>query len=493
MNSKMPKQPGQIVRRIFSRYLFDLAGELVSVVVPLLTAPYAARVLGPQNIGIKSYANSVVLTFLLFENLGIQAYGRKEVSTLCGNRAGQYQVLLELAAIRCCLFVPVLACYFVMCYFSGANARFFVALTPYLVAELFQLDWYLQGIGNYRLIALKKTVQALGGALLLFGLVKGEDSLTLYLAALSCFSLLLQVTFMLKIFVEERNKILEKLKHREWNLRRHKSAVLKYFFPSLTVSVYTVFDKAMLGMLCTQKIENGYYEYAAMFIHVLKNVFLSWHVIAGTQMNALLRDQKTELAQHMFLSFLKLAAGCAIPISFGLMIIAKPFVCLYLGENYQGTAKLLQIMAPIVCFVALSNCMAEEWVVPHGGIDTVNKITFCGAVLNVILNACLIPQYMAKGAAAASVLAEAVVFALYTLAVRKTVSFGELWQGIYKYLLAGGAMLACLAFFRPYTDGGFVGIAVCVVQGAAVYFLALLLLRDEAVRMIWDQIHRRKM
>lgn len=477
----------QVKRRIVCRYILEMAGELASVSVPLLTAPYAARVLGPGNIGIKSYTRSMVLCFALFGNMGIQLYGRKEISAVFGDKEKRGRIFWELAAVRAVIFIPVLAAYLCMCLAAGGNRHYFLALLPYLAAELFNFDWYLQGIGNYRMIALKKTAISLGGAFVLFAGVKKEGDLASYLLLTSLLSLMVQVASAVKM-----KKNIWKPAYASLALKRHIRPVIVYFFPCLAVSVYTVFDKVMLGMMCRQKMESGYYEYAAMLASVLKNAFLSLNTIVGTQINHFISTKQTAMARSIFLSFMKLVVGLAVPVSFGLAVVAEPLVCAYLGGRYVAAAGLIQIMAPVTGIVALSNCVAEQWVIPHGGIGMVNKATGMGAVLNVSLNALLIPRMKGAGAAAATLLAESVVLGLYLWSVRKEFSLWGILQNIYKYLLAGTAMFFLLQTVRFCSNCGICGIAADIAAGAAVYFLALVLLRDDALLSILDQIRRRK-
>ena len=54
--------------------------QILIMIVPFFTAPYVARVLGSDGIGINSYTNSIVTYFTLFSALGTVAYGTREIS-----------------------------------------------------------------------------------------------------------------------------------------------------------------------------------------------------------------------------------------------------------------------------------------------------------------------------------------------------------------------------------------------------------------------------
>lgn len=54
----------------------SIYGVLI-IILPLLTSPYIARILGAEKIGIYSYTYSVAYYFMLIAMLGIKNYGKK--------------------------------------------------------------------------------------------------------------------------------------------------------------------------------------------------------------------------------------------------------------------------------------------------------------------------------------------------------------------------------------------------------------------------------
>ena len=47
---------------------------------PLITFPYASRILGPEGIGVVNFSNSIISYFLIFAGLGIKNYAAREVA-----------------------------------------------------------------------------------------------------------------------------------------------------------------------------------------------------------------------------------------------------------------------------------------------------------------------------------------------------------------------------------------------------------------------------
>jgi O-antigen/teichoic acid export membrane protein len=66
----------QTQKNIFYNVLLAIS----QVLFPLITFPYLARVLGPDNIGKLNFADSIAKYFILLAALGIPIYGIREVA-----------------------------------------------------------------------------------------------------------------------------------------------------------------------------------------------------------------------------------------------------------------------------------------------------------------------------------------------------------------------------------------------------------------------------
>ena len=64
---------------IKKNYIYNTIYQVLSLITPLITAPYISRVLGSSGVGIYSYTNSIVTYFTLFAALGTASYGQREM------------------------------------------------------------------------------------------------------------------------------------------------------------------------------------------------------------------------------------------------------------------------------------------------------------------------------------------------------------------------------------------------------------------------------
>ena len=66
--------------RIMKNFIFNSCSQLLSIIIPLITAPYLSRVLGPSNIGIESYINAMSQIFYTFGMIGLTNYSTREIA-----------------------------------------------------------------------------------------------------------------------------------------------------------------------------------------------------------------------------------------------------------------------------------------------------------------------------------------------------------------------------------------------------------------------------
>ena len=98
--------------------------------------------------------------------------------------------------------------------------------------------------------------------------------------------------------------------------------------------------------------------------------------------------------------------------------MARESVLLIFGDAYQGTIAPMQMLMPAVLFIGLTNVIGIQILVPFGKEKLVVYSTCGGALVDVILNACLIPVYGATGAAIGTLAAEAVVLIMQLVFLR---------------------------------------------------------------------------
>ena len=61
-------------------FIYNLIYQMLILVIPLVTAPYLASVVGAKGVGIYSYTYSIVYYFMLLTLLGVNNYGNRSIA-----------------------------------------------------------------------------------------------------------------------------------------------------------------------------------------------------------------------------------------------------------------------------------------------------------------------------------------------------------------------------------------------------------------------------
>ena len=97
--------------QIIKNYLYNAFYQIFIIIVPLITTPYLARVLGPTGVGINSYTNSVIQYFVLFGSVGVSLYGNRQVAFVRDNKQKLSQTFYELFFMR---FLTIILAYLLL-------------------------------------------------------------------------------------------------------------------------------------------------------------------------------------------------------------------------------------------------------------------------------------------------------------------------------------------------------------------------------------------
>ena len=68
-----------MAKTIKRNFVYNLLLQISAVLFPIITAPYIARVLDPDGVGIVNFVNTYASYFALFAVLGIPTYGIRVV------------------------------------------------------------------------------------------------------------------------------------------------------------------------------------------------------------------------------------------------------------------------------------------------------------------------------------------------------------------------------------------------------------------------------
>ena len=271
-------------------YIYSLSYQILNLITPLITAPYVARVLGADGVGIYSYTASIMMYFTMVGALGTMNYGTREIARLRDDKSKMSNAFWGIVSITCISSLICLACWMVLIYESTTYKYYFWALTPLLFATMADISWFYTGIEKVSYTVIRNTICKFIGIILLFVFVKQKEDLFLYMIMNSFIQLVGNLSMWTYL-----PKLIEGFKIHELHLVHHLKETMSYFVITIAISLYTVLDKVLIGFITNDNFQNGYYEQATKIINIAKTVsFAALNSIMTARLSYLFKAKKYE-------------------------------------------------------------------------------------------------------------------------------------------------------------------------------------------------------
>ncbi len=444
---------------------YNVAYRMFSVFLPLVTAPYLSRTVGTDGVGLYSLAWSVSYVFCLIGMLGLNDYGVRTIAQVRDNREEldrtfsaiwQMQLLVAGATLVAWLGYVFLV--------AGEEKVIALHLTMMSVSCLVSLDWCLMGLDIFKPIALRNTFVKLAAAACVFLLVKKKEDLWIYGFVWSLATLIgnLMSAASLRGKVTYRPvPIRESLKHLK------PCAVL--FISVLAVNVYRTMDKVMVSAIAGVH-ENGLYENAEKIIYCLSGFISAIGTVMMPKVAHMQKEGATEkIARHIDRS-MELILCMTSAMAFGVAAVADVFAPLFYGEDFRYSGTLMAPLAFTLIMIGFANVIRTQVVLPQKRDHIFVKSVCCGAAVNLIANACLIPSMKSMGAVVGTLMAEMTVPVVQYIILRKELPYGQFLKYVGIYAVFGGIMLGCVRLVKTLVPAEtWLSLGIMTAAGIAVY------------------------
>ena len=454
-------------------FIYNTIYRVLGVMIPLITAPYASRVFGAEGVGINSYVASIAIYFTLFASLGSLTYGQREIAMHRNERQKVSMIFWEIEAL---IFIATIICLFVwaiLIILTKQYQIYFLIQTMTIVSVIFNISWLYSGLEQFKVIVVRNSVIQIIGILFLFIYIKKPEDLPLYMLVSVAANLLgyLSMWSLLKQYVD----LIPLKKLRPF---RHFKGVVEYFIPTIASSVYQYLDKIMLGLMTFDTIENGYYEQTTKIVNMMLGVTISLDVVMESRMSFLFAEGKDDEIKERLQRSMEFTLFISIPITFGICGIAGGFVPWFFGPGYEKVILLLVIYSIIVIFTSINCCLGGQYLTPCGYRNKSTKALIVGSVVNLVLNAILIPYCQSLGATIATLACETVITFLYVHLSKGFMSWSIILRKAAKKLVAATIMLLVVLAIGYGREGNIVLTLIQVLVGVIIYGSLLFVQRD---------------
>ena len=474
MSEKAVKKQG-----LRANFVYNFISQILTLLIPLITTPYLARVLHETGNGQISYASSIITYFTLFATLGFDTYGQRKIAGCQEDKEKKSQVFWEICILKTCC---TLIAYAVLCAilftvgFGETYNRLILLLSIQVIAIPLDIQFLFRGSEDFRSIAIRTIVMRLIGLVCIFAFVKDESDTWVYALCLSVSTVASNLIMWPSLI-----KRIGKCKIGWGTLSVHLKPSLLIFLPMVAITLYSVFDKTMIGLLAENPdYENGCYEQAYKINSV---ALLLVTIISPVMMSRNAHDYEKgdmeSIKRHlMFASSYVWMMG--IPLIVGFAVLSDNLRSWYLGDGYAEVPLLMIIMSVRFISSGFAEIFGTQLFIAIGKEKYQTIATIIAAVINLTLNYFLIQIYGATGAAIATAVCEvSVTLILAILAYRMhIISFRKVLFSCWKYIVAAAVMFVPIFFMQRALGNAIWTFAVIMATGIITCALMLFILRD---------------
>lgn len=142
-------------KSIKKNFLYNVLLNISSIIFPLVTSPYVARVLEPDGIGLYNFANTYANYFALVALLGMPIYGVREVAKVRDEKALLTNLISQLMTISIISTCLITAFYVLSIWIVGQlseNYIIFLLAGFAIYLAPFKINWFYQGLEEFSYI-----------------------------------------------------------------------------------------------------------------------------------------------------------------------------------------------------------------------------------------------------------------------------------------------------------------------------------------------------
>ena len=479
------KQPS-LMMNFFMNAILTMSNSIF----PLITFPYISRIFSADGYGKVQLATAFISYFVLIAQLGIPTYGIRACAAVRENKLELTRVVHELTIIQTVMMV-ISYVIFLLCLMSVPRLQeeklLYLICSMLIFFSCIGMEWLFKALEQYSYITTRSLVFKIIALVSMFLIVHDQDDYILY-AGISVVSAagsnIMNLT--------QLSKHIELKPVGGYKIARHIKSVFILFAYVCATMIYTNIDSVMLGFMTTDA-DVGYYSVAVKIKCILVSVVTSLSAVLIPRVSYYYENGMIETFWKMAEKAMRVILLITMPTTVFFMIFAKNGIFFLSGEAYANSVMPMIVIMPTLIFIGLTSVTSLQILVPTKRENVVLFTSIVAALVDIVINALLIPSMKSTGAAIGTLIAEFLVFIIQVCVLRKNILPIMRNVGIIRILFA--TALSCAVSF--WVVGLPIGNFGILLLGAALFFFAyalvLLFLKDpfaiEIKNRLIDIIH----
>lgn len=476
---------GQKNKSLKLNFFMNVMLTMSSFIFPLITFPYVSRILLPVGTGKVSFATSIVTYFSMFAQLGIPTYGIRVCATVRDDRKKLSKVAQELLIINLVMCILSYAVLFIAIFTVPRlkeEKNLYIILSFTIILTSIGMEWLYKALEQYTYITMRSVFFKFVALVAMFLLVHKQEDYILYggitIMAASASNVLNLVNV---------HKYIDLKPIGNYDFKRHIKPIVIFFAMSCATTIYTNLDTVMLGFMATDA-DVGYYNASVKIKSILVSVVTSLGAVLLPRASYYIQQGELKQFRRITSKALTFVFLIATPLMVYFIYFAKEGIYFLSGSSYESAVVPMQLIMPTLLLIGITNILGIQMLIPMGKEKVVLYSEIWGAVVDVIINAILIPKYASVGAAIGTLIAEFVVFVVQFRFLKDEV------KDAFKRIHYGRILIAILLssigslWIKHFFVGNFKVLVMSAVAYFGIYGIVLLLFREEMVVEIADTV-----
>lgn len=479
-----------MAKSVKANYLFNLINSASQLLFPLITFPYASRIMMADGIGQVNFFQSIISYISLFTCLGIPMYAIREVAKVRDNPEKMTRITVEILLLHAFLTLLGYMAVAVICLTVTkvqTDIPLFLLLSATIFFTAIGCEWFYQGIEDFKYVAIRGLLVKLLSVVLLFLFVKTKEDILWY----SAYTVLGVLGGNIFNFIRLRKYLhRDVIDFRALHPLRHLKPALHVFALNVVISIYLQLNNVLLGFMKDAEAV-GYFTAATKIMMITMSISSSLGAVIMPRTSNLIAEGRMDEFRILIQKSYDFVLALAMPLTVGLIFTSPSIILLLSGEGFAPAVLTSQIVASNILMVGLSGVMGIQVLYPLGKINIVILCTLIGAAVNVFFNVLLIPRYGHNGTAVAYMLAEVAVTVSMFLIGRKYIPIQFLKKQHLHYV-GGGIVMGGVLYFISLLGLSIISTLITMIcVGIMVYIIVLLWLKDSIGMVILSIVWRK--
>lgn len=402
--------------------LLNVIRQCCVILFPMITFPYASRVLGAASYGKINFGLSIISYITLIAGLGINNYAIREGSRIKSMKKNFNLFVDEIFSLN---IMSTVIAYFllfgaILCWtkLHSYTGLLLIQSTVVLFTTI-GAEWINIIYEDYIFITIRYIICQTLAVILMFLFVKDSADYVLY--AITSTSGIIFANIMNIIHIRKDLGIKIKF-HLSKGIKKHVRPVFIMFSTSIASLIYINSDVTLLGLM-TNDTTVGYYSVSVKIYSLVKQLFNAMLMVCVPRFSGELVNgnrEKVNSQLENIINILILVLGSA---AVGLVMLSKNIILIFAGHGYLPAVNSLKILAVALGFAAVACFYINVVMLPYQMEKKILQATMLSAGFNVVLNIVLIPFYGEIAAAMTTLVSEIIMVILGVYYSNKIIKF----------------------------------------------------------------------